>query len=90
MLIARAHPRAAQSGDWRSRVLTLALRAVRAVSKGALAAEGEHPGRRGAVGVDAIALDRRSDHVACAGLRQGVGQHQCLVIALLSLLWIAE
>jgi DNA-binding PucR family transcriptional regulator len=44
VLIARAHPRAAQSGDWRSRVLTLALRAVRAVSKGALAAEGEHPG----------------------------------------------
>ena len=34
VLIARAHPRAAQSGDWRSRVLTLALRAVRAVSNG--------------------------------------------------------
>jgi len=44
VLIARAHPRAAQSGDWRSRVLTIALRAVRAVSSGALAAEGEHPG----------------------------------------------
>jgi sugar diacid utilization regulator len=44
VLIARAHPRAAQSGDWRARVLTIALRAVRAVSTGALAAEGEHPG----------------------------------------------
>jgi sugar diacid utilization regulator len=44
VLIARAHPRAAQSGEWRSRVLTIALRAVRAVSGGALAAEGEHPG----------------------------------------------
>lgn len=44
VLIARAHPRSAQSGDWRARVLTIALRAVRAVSTGALAAEGEHPG----------------------------------------------
>jgi PucR family transcriptional regulator, purine catabolism regulatory protein len=44
VLIARAVPHAAQSGDWRSRVLTIALRAVRAVSSGALAAEGEHPG----------------------------------------------
>ncbi|MGZ5309349.1 MAG: PucR family transcriptional regulator [Solirubrobacterales bacterium] len=39
VLIARAMPRAAQSGDWRSRVLTLTLRAVRAVSPGSLAAE---------------------------------------------------
>ena len=44
VLIARTHPRAAQSGDWRSRALILALRAVRAVSNGALAAEGDHPG----------------------------------------------
>jgi DNA-binding PucR family transcriptional regulator len=40
VLIARAMPRAAQSGDWRSRVLTLTLRAVRAVCPGSLAAEG--------------------------------------------------
>jgi sugar diacid utilization regulator len=40
VLIARAVPRAAQSGDWRARVLTIALRAVRAISPGALAAEG--------------------------------------------------
>ncbi len=38
VLIARAHPRAAQSGDWRSRVLALTLRAVRAVSPGSIAA----------------------------------------------------
>jgi sugar diacid utilization regulator len=44
VLIARAVPHAAQSGDWRARVLTIALRAVRAVSPGALAAEGAHPG----------------------------------------------
>ncbi|MBM3667049.1 MAG: hypothetical protein FJW90_06135 [Actinobacteria bacterium] len=44
VLIARAVPHAAQAGDWRSRVLTIAVRAVRAVSSGALAAEGEHPG----------------------------------------------
>jgi sugar diacid utilization regulator len=44
VLIARAYPHAAQGGEWRSRVLTIAVRAVRAVSGGALAAEGEHPG----------------------------------------------
>jgi sugar diacid utilization regulator len=44
VLIARAYPHAAQSGEWRSRVLTIAVRAVRAVSSGALAAEGDHPG----------------------------------------------
>ncbi|MGH2955971.1 MAG: PucR family transcriptional regulator, partial [Solirubrobacterales bacterium] len=44
VLIARAMPRAAQSGEWRSRVLTVAVRAVRAVSPGALAAEGEAEG----------------------------------------------
>jgi sugar diacid utilization regulator len=42
ILIARAHPRAAQSGDWRARVLTLAVRGVRALSSSALAAEGDH------------------------------------------------
>jgi len=44
VLIARAVPRAAQSGDWRARVLTIAVRAIRAISAGALAAEGEHTG----------------------------------------------
>jgi PucR family transcriptional regulator, purine catabolism regulatory protein len=49
VLIARAHPRAAQEGDWRARVLILAVRSVRAVSPGSLAAEGEHQGERAEV-----------------------------------------
>jgi len=44
VLIGRAIPRSAQSGEWRSRVLTVALRAVRAISPGALAAEGDWEG----------------------------------------------
>jgi sugar diacid utilization regulator len=44
VLIARAVPHVAQTGEWRARVLTIALRAVRAVSSGALAAEGRHEG----------------------------------------------
>jgi PucR family transcriptional regulator, purine catabolism regulatory protein len=44
VLIARAVPHVAQSGEWRARVLAIALRAVRAVSRGALAAEGDHEG----------------------------------------------
>jgi DNA-binding PucR family transcriptional regulator len=41
LLIARAVPHVAQTGEWRARVLAIALRAVRAVSAGALAAQGE-------------------------------------------------
>ncbi len=52
ILIARAVPHSAQSGDWRARVMTIALRAVRAVSTGALAASGEHPGE----GAEIIAI----------------------------------
>jgi len=52
VLIARAAPRTAQEGDWRARVLTLALRSVRAVSRGALAAEGEPHGE----GAEVIAV----------------------------------
>jgi sugar diacid utilization regulator len=44
VLIARAVPHVAQTGEWRSRVLAIALRAVRAVSTGALAAEGNPEG----------------------------------------------
>ena len=44
VLIARAVPHVAQTGEWRSRVLAIALRAVRAVSNGALAAEGNPEG----------------------------------------------
>ena len=38
VLIARVAPRNPQAGEWRTRVMTLALRALRAVSAGALAA----------------------------------------------------
>ena len=34
---ARARPRAAQTGEWRARVLTLALRALRSLAPGSLA-----------------------------------------------------
>ncbi|HKH23187.1 MAG TPA: helix-turn-helix domain-containing protein [Solirubrobacterales bacterium] len=44
VVIARAIPHVAQAGEWRARVLAISLRAVRAVSAGALAAEGEHDG----------------------------------------------
>jgi sugar diacid utilization regulator len=44
VLIARAVPHVAQSGEWRARVLAIALRGVRAVSRGALAADGENDG----------------------------------------------
>ena len=36
-IVARAAPRAAQTGDWRARVLIVALRALRAASSGAIA-----------------------------------------------------
>jgi sugar diacid utilization regulator len=38
VLIVRAAPRAAQSGEWRARVLTLTLRALRSLAPGSLAA----------------------------------------------------
>jgi sugar diacid utilization regulator len=40
VLIVRAAPRAAQSGEWRARVLTLTIRALRSLSAGALASAG--------------------------------------------------
>jgi sugar diacid utilization regulator len=41
VLVFRAAPRAAQSGEWRARVLTLVMRALRALAPGSLAAGGE-------------------------------------------------
>jgi PucR C-terminal helix-turn-helix domain/GGDEF-like domain len=52
VLIARAVPHVAQSGEWRSRVLAIALRAVRAISPGALGAEGDPEGE----GAEVIAI----------------------------------
>jgi sugar diacid utilization regulator len=41
VLIARAAPRVAQTGDWRARVLTLATRSLRSVAPGSLCAFGD-------------------------------------------------
>ena len=41
VVIARAAPRSAQTGDWRARVLIVSLRALRATSSGAIAELGE-------------------------------------------------
>ncbi len=41
VLIVRAAPRAAQAGEWRARVLTLTLRALRSLASGALASAEE-------------------------------------------------
>lgn len=49
VVIARAIPHSAQPGDWRARVLTLTLRAVRSGSSGALAARLELEHERGEV-----------------------------------------
>ena len=41
VLIVRAAPRAAQTGEWRARVLTLSLRALRSLAPGSLAGAGD-------------------------------------------------
>jgi sugar diacid utilization regulator len=41
VIVARAAPRTAQAGDWRGRVLTVALRAVRSVGPGSVGALGD-------------------------------------------------
>jgi hypothetical protein len=41
VIVARAAPQTAQAGDWRGRVLTVALRAVRSVGTGSVGALGE-------------------------------------------------
>ncbi len=43
-IVLRAAPRAAQTGEWRARVLTLAMRALRSLAPGALAAAEEGEG----------------------------------------------
>src|SRR6476659_248002 len=44
VLIVRAAPRAAQTGEWRARVLTLALRALRSLASGPLATAARRAG----------------------------------------------
>jgi hypothetical protein len=49
VVIARAAPRAAQAGEWRGRVLIVALRALRAASSGSVAGLGTEDSERGEV-----------------------------------------
>ena len=66
-VLARATPHAAQSGDWRARVMTVALRALRAVSSTSLAALTEEAERAEVVAVvpcpDAAHLARAAEAV---------------------------
>jgi len=67
VLVLRAAPRAAQTGEWRGRVLTLALRALRSLAPGSLAAtEGAEPHAEVAVIVPAEDDERLAR--AAAGL----------------------
>ena len=67
VLIVRAAPRAAQSGEWRARVMTLSLRALRSLASGSLAAaEESEPAAQLAVIVPAEDDDRVAR--AAAGL----------------------
>src|SRR3954451_19899496 len=56
VLIARVVPHVAQTGEWRARVLAIALRAVRAISPGALGAEG-NPEAEGAEVIAIVPAD---------------------------------
>jgi sugar diacid utilization regulator len=66
-VLARATPHAAQSGEWRARVMTVALRALRAVSSSSLAALTDEAERAEVVAVvpcaDAAQLARAADAV---------------------------
>lgn len=57
VVIARAAPGSAQTGDWRARVLTLVLRAVRSGSNGALAATLDDESAQGEVALILPATD---------------------------------
>jgi sugar diacid utilization regulator len=67
VVIARAAPRTAQTGEWRARVMTLATRALRAASTGALAALAEEGERAEVMAVvpadDASQLGRAAQGV---------------------------
>ena len=68
VVIARAAPRAAQTGDWRARVLVVSLRALRSSSSGAIAELGED-GERATVSAivpasEAVAVERAAKALA--------------------------
>jgi DNA-binding PucR family transcriptional regulator len=66
VVIGRATPRTAQSGEWRERVLTIAGRALRAASRGALVA------RREADGAEVAAIVPSADYEAFARAASGL------------------
>jgi DNA-binding PucR family transcriptional regulator len=66
VVIGRATPRAAQSGEWRERVLTIAGRALLAASRGALVA------RREADGAEVAAIVPCADYEALARAASGL------------------
>ena len=57
VVIARAHPHVAQTGEWRARVLGIAQRAIRAVGAGGLAGEGSQEGE----GAEVVAIVPAAD-----------------------------
>ncbi len=67
VVVARAAPRAAQTGDWRARVLIVSLRALRAASSGSIAALAER-GERAAVTAIVPAADPAPLERAAAAL----------------------
>jgi hypothetical protein len=84
VVVARLTPHAPQTGEWRPRALTIALRALRAASRGAIATLGEADGERAEVAAivpaagdgilmrAAAALERELD-VAFDGFSVAVG-----------------
>lgn len=65
VLVLRAAPRAAQTGDWRERVLTLALRALRSLAPGSLATA-EDNGEGGAANLAVIVPAEDDERLARA------------------------
>jgi sugar diacid utilization regulator len=64
ILILRAAPRAAQTGEWRARVMTLAMRALRSLAPGALASASD--GGEAAVEIAAIVPAEDDERLARA------------------------
>ncbi len=68
VLVLRVAPRAAQTGEWRQRVLTLALRALRSLAQGSLASAEDGEGAAAQLAVIVPAEDDERLARAAAGL----------------------
>ncbi len=75
VIMLRAAPRAAQTGEWRERVLTLAMRTLRSLAPGALATSGSNGVDETAVQISAVvpAEDDQRLARAAAGLARELG-----------------